>query len=143
MPKGVLFDTCGTRFPEGIWYMMKHICVAAFRQAKDEVRKLDLGDIVFFYHPGHGLVAAARVVSEQVHTAREQGYTDDDTLYRDVEFVTPIPKRGQEIRAMPYKMVCQIMGKKFFMAATIKQPYLTMAEADALAQRLGQYLKTG
>ena len=135
MMPNVLFDTCGKRWEGGIWYMMENGRVAAFHEAMHAVERLDLGDIVFFWHPGHGLVAAARVVGP-VHP---DGQT---TLYRDVEFVTPIPMRGQELRAMPYAMVCEITGiPNFFMAAIIKNPPLNVVQAENLIQELTTYLQ--
>ena len=130
---GVLFDTCGARFPDGIWYMMENHRVAAFGEAMHAVEGVHPGDIVFFYHPGHGLVAAATVVGE-VHP------DGDGTLYRDVEFVTPIPNINQELAAMPPQMIRAITGRNFFWAATIKQPILPMEEAENLLQELMQHL---
>lgn len=114
--------------------MMENCRVAAFHEAMPAVETLDSGDIVFFHHPGHGLVAAARVVGP----VQPDGPT---TLYRDVEFVTPIPMRGQELRAMPFQMVRRITGRNFFMAAVIKKPFLPMDEAEHLTQKLKQYLR--
>ena len=129
MPKGVLFDTVGKCWPDGIWHMMENRRVAAFGEARHAVEILDPGDIVFFWHAGHGLVAAAMVTSDVCSP-------DDWEMYRNVEFVTPIPMRGQALRAMPFGMLRQITGRKFFMAAAIKKPYLNMDEAEHLAQRL-------
>ena len=135
MPQGVLFDTAGRRWPDGIWHMIENYRVAAFGEARHAVEKLDPGDIVFFWHPGHGLVAAARVTGDVCSSP------DDWERYRGVKFMTPIPMRGQELKAMPYRMVCEITGKKFFMAATIKKPYLSMPETENLAQRLTLYIR--
>ena len=134
MPKGVLFDTVGKCWPDGIWHMMENRRVAAFGEARHAVEILDPGDIVFFWHAGHGLVAAARVAGDVC--ASPDGWE----MYRDVKFVTPIPMRGQALRAMPFGMLRQITGRKFFMAAAIKKPYLNMDEAEHLAQRLTKYL---
>ena len=129
---GILFDTCGARYPDGIWYMMENHRVAAFGEARHAVEHVHPGDIVFFYHPGHGLVAAATVVGE-VHP------DGDGTLYRDVEFVTPIPARGQELMAMPAQMVSEITGLNFFFAATLKKPFLVVDIANQVVEGLRQY----
>ena len=133
--KGVLFDTCRTYWEEGIWYMMENRRVAAFGDAKRFVEQVYPGDIVFFSHRWAGIVAAAKVKMGPIHAPNEE------TLYRDVEFVTPVPTRNQQLRAMPFGMVCEITGKSFFWARTIKVPYLSVAEAEDLAQRLGQHLE--
>lgn len=135
--KGVLFDTCRTYWEEGIWCMMENCRVAAFGDAKRFVEYVHPGDIVFFSHRWDGIVAAARVKRGSVHAP------DEETLYRDVEFMTSIPTRNQKLRAMPFRMVCEVTGKRFYWARTIKVPYLSMAEAEVLAQRLSQYLEKG
>ncbi len=65
---------------------------------------------------------------------------DKETLYRDVEFLTPIPKKGEAIKAMPFGKVSEITGKSFFWARTIKVPYLSKDEAEKLAEELKVYL---
>ncbi len=67
---------------------------------------------------------------------------DSNTLYRDVEFITPVPKKGENIKAMPFKKVSAITSKKFYWARTIKVPYLSKSEAENLAKELRQYLET-
>lgn len=93
------------------------------------------GDIVFFSHKWTGLVAAGRVKKGSIKSP------DDKTLYRNVEFITPIPKREQPIKAMPFGKVSKITGKSFFWARTIKVPYLSKDEAEILAKELKAYLE--
>ena len=133
--KGVLFDTNRSWDEESIWYMMENGRVAAFGDAKRFVEYIHPGDIVFFSHVGVGIVAAARVRKGPIQAP------DPDTLYRDVEFITPIPEQGNEIRALPFRNVSEITGKSFFWARTTKVPYLSIAEAEHLAKELVQYLE--
>ncbi len=133
--KGVLFDTNRSWDEESIWYMMENNCVAAFGDAKRFIEYVYPGDIVFFSHKWVGLVAAARVNKGDIKAP------DDDTLYRDVKFITPIPKKGEAIKAMPFKKVSEITGKSFFWARTIKVPYLSRNEAENLAKELKSYLE--
>ena len=135
--KGVLFDTNRSWDEYAIWDMMENNRVAAFGDAKRFVRYIDPGDIVFFSHVGIGIVAAARVRKGPIQAP------DPDTLYRDVEFITPIPERGNGIRALPFRNVSEITGKSFFWARTIKVPYLSMTEAEHLAKEVVQYLEAG
>jgi hypothetical protein len=132
--KGVLFDTNRSWDEESIWYMMENSRVAAFGDAKRFVEYVYPGDIVFFSHKWTGLVAAARVKKGNIKAP------DEETLYRDVEFLTPIPKKGQAIKAMPFGKVSEITGKTFFWARTIKVPYLSKDEAEKLAEELKVYL---
>ncbi|MGK0619448.1 hypothetical protein [Meiothermus cerbereus] len=133
--KGVLFDTNRSWDEESIWYMMENNRVAAFGDAKRFVEYVYPGDIVFFSHKWTGIVAAGRVKKGSIKAP------DDETLYRDVEFITPIPRKGQAIKAMPFGKVSEITGKSFFWARTIKVPYLSKDEADNLAKELKAYLE--
>ena len=132
--KGVLFDTNRSWDEEAIWYMMENSRVAAFGDAKRFVEYVYPGDIIFFSHKWQGLVAAARVKKGRIKSPNK------NTLYRDVEFITPIPQRGEEYRAMPFKRVSAITGKSFYWARTIKVPYLSRTEAEVLAKELQQFL---
>jgi len=133
--KGVLFDTNRSWDEESIWYMIENRRVAAFGDAKRFVEYVHPGDIVFFSHKWVGLVAAARVKKGRVQSP------DEDTQYRDVEFLTPIPKRDQQLRGMPFGKVSEITGKSFYWARTIKVPYLSKDEAANLVQELKKYLE--
>lgn len=69
-------------------------------------------------------------------------YADSDTLYRDVDFLTPITSRKDNIvSAMPFSEVSSKTGKSFFWARTIKVPYLTKSEALELVDELNNYLR--
>ena len=133
--KGVLFDTNRSYDEESIWYMIENSRVAAWGDAKRFVKRVNPDDIVFFSHKGTGLVAAGRVKKGGIESP------DENTLYRDVEFITPIPKKDQKIPAMRFPKVSEITGKSFFWARTIKVPYLTKEEADNLAKELRAYLE--
>lgn len=133
--KGVLFDTNRSWDEESIWYMMENNRVAAFGDAKRFVEFIYPGDIVFFSHKWNGLVAAGRVKKGNIKAP------DDETLYRDVEFITPIPKKGQSIKSMPFGKVSELTGKSFFWARTIKVPYLSKKEAENLAKELKAHLE--
>jgi len=134
--KGVLFDTNRSWDENAIWYMMENNCVAAFGDAKKCIEYIYSGDIVFFSHKFVGLVAAARVKKGEIKRP------DDYTLYRDVEFITRIPQRGEPIKAMTFGKVSEITGRSFFWARTIKVPYLSKAEAENLAIELKTFLES-
>ncbi|WYD81845.1 MAG: hypothetical protein V8K32_05545 [Candidatus Electrothrix gigas] len=133
--KGVMFDTNRSYDEESIWYMMENKCVAAFGDAKRFVEYVYPGDIIFFSHKWTGLIAAAKVKKGNIKAP------DDETLYQDVEFLTPFPQKGETIKAMPFSEVSSITGKSFFWARTIKVPYLSKDEAENLAQELKIYLE--
>ena len=133
--KGVLFDTNRSYDEDAIWYMMENKRVAAWGDAKRFIEYIYPGDLVFFSHKWSGIVAAAKVKKGSIKAP------DEETLYRDVEFVTPILKKGSAIKAMPFVKVSEITGKSFFWARTIKVPYLSKDEADNLAKELNAYLE--
>ena len=134
--KGVLFDTNRTYNEESIWYMMENGRVAAFGDAKVNVERVNVGDLVFFSHRWTGIVAAAKVNGAIMNDG-------EWTLYRDVEFITPVPQHGAEPNAMPFGMVQELTGRSFFWAATIKRPYLSYPEALLLADALRRHLEEG
>ncbi len=133
--KGVLFDTNRSYNEESIWYMMDNHCVAAWGDAKRFVGRIYPGDIVFFCHRWEGLVAAGRVKKGDIVRP------DAEIWYRHVEFITPIPQRDHEIRALPFRRVPEITGRSFFWASTIKSPYLSNEEARNLAEELRAHLE--
>lgn len=134
--KGVLFDTNGADGDEDLWWMLGNGCVAAFGYAKRFVDHLSPNDIVFYSHTGLGIVAAAKVKG-----GRKIREDDPETWYRSVDFLTPIPSRGEQVRAMPFREVKEITGHNFFWARTLKVPYLTEQEAKSLVTELDEYLK--
>jgi hypothetical protein len=133
--KGVLFDTNRSWNEDSIWDMMENKRVAAYGDAKRFVEYLSPGDIVFFSHKWAGLIAAAKVKKGSIKSP------DEETLYRDVEFLTAIPQRGKAIKAMPFGKVSEITGKSFFWARTIKVPYLSKNEAKVLVDELKAFLE--
>jgi len=132
--KGVLFDTNRSYDEDAIWYMLENNCVAAFGDAQRFVEYIYPGDIVFLSHKWAGIVAAGRIKKGSIKQP------DGDTLYREIEFLTPIPTKPGRIKAMPFKKVSEITGKSFFWARTIKVPYLTKEEAENLVSELEDYL---
>jgi len=133
--KGVLFDTNRSWDEDSIWYMMENSRVAAFGDAKRFIEYVYPGDIIFFSHKWAGIVAAAKVKKGNIKAP------DEDTLYRDVEFLTLIPRKGETIKAMPFSKVSEITGKSFFWARTIKVPYLSKTDSELLADELRVYIE--
>ncbi|WGV99108.1 hypothetical protein QF117_14245 [Vibrio sp. YMD68] len=132
--KGVLFDTNRSWDENSIWSMMDNCRLEAYGDAKRFVHHVHIGDIVFFSHTQCGLIAAAKVKSDVKAP-------DVDTLYRDVEFLTPVPsRRDDKLPAMPFSEVSLKTGKSFFWARTIKVPYLDREEAIYLVKELNRYL---
>ncbi len=136
LAKGVLFDTNRSWDEHAIWSMFENQRVAAFGEAKSCIAALHPGDLVFFSHRNLGVVAAAKVRKGNVKAV------GTEELYRDVEFMTPVPQKGMHIPAMPFGRVTEFTGKSFFWARTIKVPYLSKNEADQLLIELQKYLQS-
>jgi len=124
--KGVLFDTNRSYDEDAIWAMMEKRRVAAYGDVKRVVEYLNPRDVVFFYHKWVGVVAAAEILPGPPK------YDGEDEEYRDVRFLTSVPSRGSELRAVTAAQVSQVTGKTFFWARTIKVPYLSREETRKL-----------
>lgn len=131
--KGVLFDTNRSWDEESIWSMMEKGRLEAYGDAKRFVTHVNVGDIVFYSHKGYGIVAAARVKGEVKAP-------DNETLYRDVEFLTPRASKDTPLKYMSFAKVAEFTGKSFFWARTIKVPYLSKSETFELLNELKKYL---
>jgi hypothetical protein len=122
LKKGVLFDTNLSYNKDSIWYMCDGNRVAAFGSIMGIVHSLNKGDIVFLYHKGHGIVAAGEVKS---------GVKADpsaDAMYRDLKWLTAIPRKGSALKAMPVSEIKKITERNFWWAKTMKPPFLKPSE---------------
>ena len=113
--------------------MIENRRVAAFGDAKRFVEQVSVGDTVFYSHRWLGVVAAAKVRSR----ARADG---SDTLYCDVEFVTPVPQRGDGTEGDAVRQGREVTGRSFYWARTVKVPFLSKEEATRLVEELPRYL---
>jgi hypothetical protein len=133
--KGVIFDTNSSWDKDAIWYMCEKDRVAAFGDQKDVVRYLHKNDIVFFYHKNRGIVAAGKIIGAKVETD-----TANEALYLKVEWLTSIPKRGTEPKAMTAAKIKEVLEHDFYWARTIKAPYLSSDESKKLLDELRNIL---
>ena len=106
--------------------MMEKRRVAAYGDVKHVVGYLNPKDVVFFSHKWVGVVAAAEVLPGPVKREGEQ------EEYREVKFLTAVPSRGSDLRAVTAAQVSQVPGRTFFWARTIKVPYLDRDETQKL-----------
>lgn len=137
--RGILFDTNRTYSEQAVWYMIDNSRVAAFGDSRRFAHYVQPGDTVFLSHRGQGIIAAGRVKKGKVKEDKRE-----DALYRNIEFLTPLPAKGSDghpERAMPFAQVSQIVNRKFFHAATVKKPYMSQHEADILVEALKDFLK--
>lgn len=134
-PKGVLFDTNRSYNEDALWEMMEKKRVAAYGEATGVVDLLNLGDIVFYYHRGVGVVAAARVTDRARNDGPKQRYCE-------VEFLTPVPTREQdELKKLTPAEVSGVTGKAFYWPRTVKVPHLSEEESIRLLAALQSALR--
>lgn len=131
--KGVLFDTNRSYDEEAIWQMMENKRLEAYGEAQRFADHVSIGDIVFFTHKWCGIVAAAKVKGPL-------NKLDSYTWARDVDFITAIPTRTEQLKYMPFSKISEFTGKSFYWARTIKVPYLTNNESLALLEEVKKYL---
>jgi len=132
--KGVIFDTNLSYIENSIWYMCEKSRVAAFGDIKSIVHSFRKGDVAFLYHKGHGIVAAGEVRAEA------QPDESADAEYCTVKWLTPVPKQGEPLRALPAWRIKEVMGFNFWWAKTMKPPFLDKAESEKLLAALNEEL---
>jgi hypothetical protein len=137
--KGVLFDTNRSWDEDAVWQMMENRWVAAYGDVSHVVDSLQPKDIVFYWHTREGVIAAAEVIGP-AHNGPPNG-EGSETRYRQVRFLTPVPTRAKGItRCMSRSELVHVTGKRFFLARTIKVPYLSKDEAGGLLAALNHTL---
>lgn len=134
--KGVIFDTNSTYDKDGIWYMCEGDRVAAFGDIKGIVHSFNKGDIVFIYHKGLGIVAAGEVKGEVVDDPAHP----HEAMYRKLKWLTPIPKKGKDLKFMPVWQIKKVTGRNFWWAKTMKAPFLNKEESSQLLAELKKVL---
>ena len=130
--KGVLFDTNASYDLPGqsTWVerMITQKRVSAYGDVKGAVDYLQKGDIVFYYQKGHGIVAAARIVGNS-----PRDFKQDEERYWDVEFLTQTPTSFQSpYVALSLAEIRGATGLNFYLARTLKVPYLKPEQAEKL-----------
>lgn len=131
--KAVMFDTCRSHDENAIWDMMEKKRIAAYGEIRYVVGNLQPKDVVFYSHTRVGIVAAAEVISPVRKDEKNEEW------YCDVRFLTTPPKRGIDLKAMPFREVTALLNKTFFWARTIKVPYLSSEEGKKLLEALRKY----
>lgn len=133
MSKGAILDT-NASVKDATEYMLTQQRVTAFGKVRDCIKDLTIGDTVFLYLKGVGVIAAAKVASTMQSA-------DENTNYCDVEFIA-LPK-STTTASKPYlgisaKQVKELLNRNFFWAKTLKSPYLSEPETQLLLKQLQQ-----
>ena len=112
--KGVIFDTNRNWDEDAVWAMIGTNRVSAYGDAKEWCGVYERGDFVFYSHRYVGIIAAAEVVGPMKSDGPEE-------CYRDVRFITLVPKRSEGIiRYLSFSDTIDAVGKSFFHAYPVK-----------------------
>lgn len=132
--KGVLFDTNASYDiagqPPWVEKMIMGRRVSAYGDIKGAVDYLQKGDTVFYYQKGCGVIAAARIIGNA-----PRDFAPDDERYWDVEFLTRTPHRfDAPYNALSVAEIREATGLSFYLARTLKVPYLNSEQTEKLLQ---------
>lgn len=144
--KGIIFDTNKTYSESASFDMLTSEKISAFDGASRFINSFSTGDYVFYYVKGKGVVAAGTILSE---TAIHADYKGANESYKMVQLSVPqkIPLEEKDLRAVPYKRMVELLrtsrgtGRGFYMASTIKRPYLCEDESLILINELKSLYK--
>lgn len=135
--KGILFDTNRSYDEDSVWDMFAKSKISAYGNASRYINSFNKGDYVLYYHKGWGVIGAGII---KTPTVRED--TSKEELYHTVDLLTPAIKDESEIRNISASDLCELLGKNFYFASTIKSPYLSVEEAEKVIGELKKKYST-
>jgi hypothetical protein len=102
--------------------------VSAYGGIKGVVDYLRRGDIVFYYQIRFGIIAAARITG-----AAPREFESGEERYWDVQFLTAVPTVfTPHYTALSVSEIRETLGFNFFLARTLKVPYLNAEQTERL-----------
>jgi len=129
--KGILFDTNRSYDEDSVWDMFANSKISAYGNASRYINSFNKGDYVLYYHKGWGVIGAGIIKTSSVGEDASK-----EELYHTVELLTPAIKDESEIRSISASDLCELLGKNFYFASTIKSPYLSVEEAEMVVNEL-------
>ena len=133
--KGIMFDTNKTYSAGALYNMLTGKKISAYENAAKYVNAFNIGDYVFYYVKGKGIVAAGRVISD---TATAGEFEGDAEMYKMVDIVVPsqVPFEEKDLQSLSPANLKALLGHGFYYASTTKRPYLTSAECALVVSAL-------
>lgn len=128
--KGVILDT-NASVKDASAYMVNNSRIAAFGKVKHSIKPINIGDYVFLFAKGRGLIAAASVTGEL-------DYDGDNTCFKPVKFIFKPKYINDKPVALPVKQIKELLGRNFFWAKTVKSPYLSVDESEIMLNAIMQ-----
>ena len=108
--------------------------ISAYGGASRFINSFSTGDFAFYYVKGKGVVAAGKVISEvTIHS----DFEGSNEAYKMVQLIVPesIPFSEKELKAISASRLKELFGG-FYFASTVKRPYLSEEESQALVDEL-------
>lgn len=133
-PKGIIFDTNKTYSEGATFDMLTSGKISAYGGASRFINSFSTGDFAFYYVKGKGVVAAGKVISEvTIHS----DFEGSNEAYKMVQLIVPesIPFSEKELKAISASRLKELFGG-FYFASTVKRPYLSEEESQALVDEL-------
>lgn len=134
--KGILFDTNRSYDESSVWDMFAKSKISAYGGASRYINSFNKGDYVLYYHKGWGVIGAGIIKTSIVGEDKSK-----NELYHSVELLTPVLKQEDDIRNISASELCNLLGKNFYFASTIKSPYLSAEEAQLVIEELKKRYK--
>lgn len=129
--KGILFDTNRSYDENSVWDMFAKKKISAYGSAARYIKSFNRGDYVLYYHKGWGVIGAGIIKNGVVGEDKS-----NDELFHTVDILTPVIKQESDIRNISASELCDLLGKSFYFASTIKSPYLSAEEAELVIEEL-------
>ena len=129
--KGIIFDTNKTYSVGALYDMLTAKKISAYEAASRFIDSFSVGDFVFYYVKGRGIVAGGRVISE---TATLSEFEGDAEKFKMVDIFVPrqIPFEEKDLCAISPSGLKELLGHGFYYASTTKRPYLSSKECQVI-----------
>ena len=129
--KGIMFDTNISYSDTNESEMILGNKIAAYGDAKRYIDSFRKDDYALFYSKGRGIIAVGQIVTD---TPTEVG----DEKYHSVRMIVPENFNG-DVKALPAlspNEIKTILKRNFYLASTIKTPFLTGVQVEMLIREL-------
>ena len=142
LKRGIIFDTNQSYNDAAVEEMLgtSQPCVTAFGKAKEDIERLNIGDIIFYYHKGTGIIAVGEVTGPVIFNE----FAEEKR--RNVKLIIyPIRNENGYLgvkvdSSFKERVKNKILSKNFWLKSTMKKPYLFNNEIDKALQIVKQEL---
>lgn len=132
--RGIIFDTNQSYNDAAVEEMLgtAQPCVAAFGKAAENISKLNIGDVIFYYHKGIGIIAVGEVTGPVIFNE----YAEEKR--RSVKLIIPPVRNkngyvGVKVNAdFRNQVKNENNNKRFRLDRTMKVPYLYDDESEEI-----------